>query len=120
VLEHTTPADRLLVNAPSALYLYTGRRGVTSSLTESIVRTTEYRAPGRYLAARLLEDGVTVVVLGDLRHPITADVAALYQRCPGVLEFAGAHERWITILVYRVRRSVEIDACLAREFTGGG
>lgn len=120
VLEHTTPADRLLVNAPAALYLYTGRRGVTSSLTESIVRTSEYDEPGRYLAARLLEDSVTVVVLGDLRHPITADVGALYQRCPGVLEFAGAYERWITILVYRVRRDAAGDACLVREFRGGG
>ncbi len=116
VRDNTTEADRLLVNAPAALYLYTGRRGVTSSLTESTVRTTAYRDPGRYLAARLLDDGVTVVVLGDLRHPITADVAAIFQRCPGILAFAGAYERWITILVYRVRRSTELDGCLRREF----
>lgn len=109
VREQAAPADRLLVDAPAAIYLYTGRQGVAATPAESQIVPSVFETPGRYLASRIRDDSVSVVVLGSVVRQLTMDVGASYQRCPGLLKYVGAAQWWSVALFYRVERN---DGCM--------
>ena len=87
--DHTSPTDRILTDAPAAIYLYTGRQAVAAFPAQSFLGPNLFAHAGRYLAGRILDDSVTVVVLPAAQHPLTPDIAALFRRCPGVLQYVG-------------------------------
>lgn len=109
VRERGAPTDRLLVDAPAAIYLYTGRQGVAATPAESQIAPSVFETPGRYVASRIREDSVNVVVLGAVDRELTLDVAAFYQQCPGLLKYVGAAQWWSVALFYRVERN---DGCM--------
>lgn len=114
VRERTEPAERLLVDSPAAIYLYTGRRGVAATPAESRIVPSVFDTPGRYLASRIRDDGITMVVLGSVvRHEFIRDVAAFYQRCPGLIQYVGPAQEWSVALFYRVVRN---DPCMTEHF----
>jgi hypothetical protein len=106
---HTTSADRIMVDAPAAVYLYTGRRAVGGHPTESRFATSVFQMPGRYLAERILADSLTVVVWapggGGGDAGLDRDVATIGERCPRVL----AREPAPVAVVFRVTRD---ERCL--------
>ncbi len=92
--DHTVPGDRVVADAPAALYLYSGRQAVAAAPARSALEPSWFEPPGAYLASRILDDRVSVVVLTDIRHPLTPDVAAVFKRCPGVLRYVGTAPWW--------------------------
>jgi hypothetical protein len=93
LLAHTTPEDRVLVDSPAAIYLYTGRRTVAEAPAGSAIAPSIFARPGRYLARRIRDDSVSVVVLTDITHDLARDIIVLFQRCPGTLTPLG-NVRW--------------------------
>lgn len=92
--DHTVPGDRVMADAPAAIYLYSGRQAVAAAPARSALEPSWFEPPGAYLASRILDDRVSVVALTDIRHPLTPDVAAVFQRCPGVLRYVGTAPWW--------------------------
>ncbi|HEY6207502.1 MAG TPA: hypothetical protein VIW28_00455 [Gemmatimonadales bacterium] len=86
VRANTTPDDRVMVDAPPAVYLYTGRRTVVAQPTESRLTPSVFSVPGRYLAERILADSVTLVVWAPPAPGLQSDILTIQDRCPGVLE----------------------------------
>jgi len=111
--DHTAPTDRILVDQPAAIYLYTARRTVAATPAQSAIAPNLFDRPGAYLAGRVLADSVTVVVLSVQRQLLARDVAQMYRRCPGVLQYAGSARFWsdgsIGAYFYRVTRR---DGCV--------
>jgi hypothetical protein len=83
VRTHTAREDRIMVDAPAAVYLYTGRRTVAGQPTESRLASSVFGVPGRYLAERILADSVTVVVGAP---GLEQDIRTIAASCPRVLE----------------------------------
>jgi len=106
---HTTPADRLMVDAPAGTYLYTGRRTVPGSPTESGLGPATFAVPGRYVAGRILADSVTIVALSPPAPGLEQDIATIRARCPRVLEPEPAE----AAVFFRVQRD---DRCLREGF----
>ena len=75
-----------MVDAPPAVYLYTGRRTVVAQPTESRLAPSVFGVPGRYLAERILSDSVTLVVWAPPAPGLQSDILTIQDRCPGVLE----------------------------------
>lgn len=100
---NTTPQDRLLVDFPAATYMYSGRVTAPASPSESPYAPSVFRYPGRYLAARILEDSVTMVAIG-IRGRLMRDIETISRACPQVLRRVVP-----TAEIYRVIRD---DACL--------
>jgi hypothetical protein len=102
---HTTPQDRLLVDSPSGIYLYSGRLTAPASPAEPDFAPSVFRYPGRYLTARILQDSITVVAIGG-GEGMLRDIATISRACPGVLrrEIPSAE-------IYRVVRD---ETCLRR------
>ncbi len=86
VRANTTPEDRIMVDAPPAVYLYTGRRTVVAQPTESRLAPSVFGVPGRYLAERILADSVTLVVWAPPAPGLQSDILTIQDRCPRVLE----------------------------------
>src|SRR2546426_7284868 len=105
VRTHTTSEDRLMVDAPAGTYLYTGRRTVPGSPTESGFGAPAFAVPGRYVAGRILVDSVTVVALAPPAPGLEHDIAAVQARCPRVLQREPAE----AAVFFRVRRG---EPCL--------
>jgi len=113
--KHSDPADRVLADAPAAVFLYSGRQAVAAAPAQSLLQRSWFDQPGAYLASRILDDSVTVVVLTDIRHPLVRDIAEVFKRCPGVLRYQGNELWWdepARAFFYRVVQRQE--ACLAR------
>jgi hypothetical protein len=100
---HTTPQDRLLVDAPAGIYLYSGRLTVPASPDQPDYAPSVFRYPGGYLAARILEDSVTIIATGD-EGTLLGDIRTIARTCPAVLQREIPNAE-----VYRVTRD---DACL--------
>ncbi|MBI2072171.1 MAG: hypothetical protein HYT81_03880 [Gemmatimonadetes bacterium] len=117
--EHARPHDRVLTDAPAAIYLYTGLHAVSARPAESFLVPSAFATPGRYLAGRIAADSVTIVVLTANHHPLAPDIAALYQRCRGVLQYVGNVLWWAgdaRAFFYRIQRP---DGCLRERMLGG-
>jgi hypothetical protein len=100
---HTTPHDRLLVDAPAGIYLYSGRLTVPASPDQPDYAPSVFRYPGRYLAARILEDSITIIATGD-EGALLGDIRTVARICPAVLQREIPNAE-----LYRVTRD---DACL--------
>jgi len=107
VMHSTTPQDRIMIRAPSGVYLYTGRRTVSATPTESPLAPSVFAVPGRYLAERLLADSLTVIVETPATSGLSRDIRVIQTRCPGVLTRAA--ESPPVPVYWRVRRD---DPCL--------
>lgn len=107
------PDDRLLTPLQSAIWLYTGRRGVNATPALPNVGPSVFDEPGRFLATRVLEDDVTLVLLWNPTYLITRDAATVQQACPEALEFLDITEEPTRIAVFRVRRD---DPCFSARF----
>jgi len=88
VRAQTAPGDRIMVDAPASVYLYTGRHTVVAEPTESAIGPSVFEVPGRYLAERILTDSVTVVVWHSAAPHLHTDIETVAARCPGVLVLA--------------------------------
>ncbi|MFL5582007.1 MAG: hypothetical protein ACJ8AO_16690 [Gemmatimonadaceae bacterium] len=108
---NTRPDEVLLVDVPAAVYLWTGRRAVSAAPAESQAARSVFAEPGRFLASRVLDDGVDVVVTSYPMQLITQDVRAALAACPGALAPAGAASATGFPAFFRV---VEPSDCLRR------
>jgi len=109
VRANTGEEDHLLIDYPAAIYLYTGRKTVPANPAESAVLTSAFEVPGRYLAHHILEDSISVVVVGIPGSPIIPDLETVRKQCPAVLTWVGP-ETGNFPLRYRVSRD---EGCLA-------
>jgi hypothetical protein len=107
------PDDRLLTPLPSALWLYTGRAGVNATPSEPNVGPSAFDEPGRFLARRVIEDDVTLLILWNPRFLVTRDAALVQQTCPEALEFLDRTAAPTAIVIFRVRRD---DPCFDARF----
>jgi hypothetical protein len=109
VRANTTPGDRLLLSNHTGVYLYTGRQGVPAAPAENGGARSVFAVPGAYLAQRIVEDSVTVIVLDNQFAPIAADVTELQKRCPASLHYLGSAGARPVPSFYRVRPD---DPCI--------
>ncbi|HSR93182.1 MAG TPA: hypothetical protein VLK88_17880, partial [Gemmatimonadales bacterium] len=109
VLANTSEQDHLLIDYPAAIYLYTGRKTVPADPAESAVLSSAFQVPGRYLAHHILEDSISVVVVGIPGSPIIRDLETVRKQCPAVLAWVGS-ESGNFPLRFRVVRD---EACLS-------
>src|SRR2546430_16829653 len=86
VRANTTSGDRIMADAPAAMYLYTGRKTAAAAPAEPAFGPSVFQVPGRYLAARLLADSLTVIVLGIAGSGLEQDIRAVASACPQVLQ----------------------------------
>jgi hypothetical protein len=85
VRRQTSPADRLLVDFPAGVFLYTGRKTMQASPAESDLMPSVFGVPGRYLAERIRQDSISVVILGLPGSGLERDIQTYLRNCPGVL-----------------------------------
>ncbi|MGH7569960.1 MAG: hypothetical protein ACREL9_13495, partial [Gemmatimonadales bacterium] len=85
VAAYTGPRDRIMVDAPAAVYLYTGRQTVAAQPTESHLAESVFAEPGAYLAGRILRDSVTVIVWAPPGDALERDLRTVLDHCPQVL-----------------------------------
>ncbi len=109
ILEHTRRADRIMIDRPAAVYLYTGRQAVPPSPSESRLASSVFSEPGRYLARRILHDSLSVIILAFPKPGIQRDIVTIIAYCPGVITWGGV-EPGDSPFLYRVRRD---EICLA-------
>lgn len=107
---NTSPDDRILSYLPAGIFLHTGRRGVMSRPPQGRGAQSVFARPGGYLAGRIVEHDVSIVVLGNVYAPIARDVQVVARRCPGVLQRLRGSVNALPI-IYRVRGG---DSCLER------
>jgi hypothetical protein len=107
VRQHTSAGDRIMVQAPAAVFLYTGRRTVSAIPSESGLAPSVFTVPGRYLAQRILADSLTVAVWTPATAGLGRDIEAVRARCPHVLTPATPSQE--PPIYYRVVRD---DECL--------
>lgn len=85
VRHHTRPTDRILVDFPAGVFLYTGRVTMPASPAESDLVPSVFHVPGRYLSERIRRDSISVVILGLPGGGLEQDVRTFVRQCPGVL-----------------------------------
>jgi len=105
---NTGEQDHLIIDYPAAIYLYTGRKTVPADPAESAVLRSAFEVPGRYLAKHILEDSISVVVVGIPGSPIIRDLETVRRQCPAVLTWVGS-ESGNFPLRFRVTRD---EGCL--------
>lgn len=115
LLEHAAPDDRVLVELPAGVYLHTGLKAVGSMVAHAGRASPAFASPGDFLARRILGEDVTIVVLGNLAAPIARDIAAVMERCPGVIVPAGEGRGAPVPAYFRVNRD---DRCLRERILG--
>lgn len=113
VRANTRPEDRLLVDSPAAVYLYTGRKAVNASPGERGVGPSALDVPARYVAERVINEGVSIIV--PSAPQLIAGLRAIEERCPGTLAQAGTVDGWTTVNVYRVVGGRECLEEMARQ-----
>lgn len=94
-----------MVDAPAAVYLYTGRRTVPASPTESRLGPSAFAVPGGYLAGRILADSVSVVVWAPPAPELERDILTIQAQCHDVLQ----RDSTTSTVAFRVRRN---EGCL--------
>ena len=113
VAGNTTPDARLLTPLPSGLWLYTGRAGVSSTPAEPDVGPSVFDEPGRFLAQRVLEDDVQVLVLWNPNYLINRDGAEVQSACPDALEFLRMTPAPTSVVFFRIHPQ---DPCFQTRF----
>jgi hypothetical protein len=105
IAQHTAPQDRIMVQAPAGVFLYTGRRTVSAIPTESPLAPSVFAIPGHYLTERILTDSVTVVVWTPATVALGRDIETVRTRCPQALVRIPATPE--PPVYYRVNRDVD-------------
>ena len=113
VAANTQTGDRLLTPLSSALWLYTGRKGVNATPAEPDVGPSVFDEPGRFLASRVLADDVTHLLLWNPNFLITRDGAAVQAQCPSALEFLQMTDEPARVAVFRIHKD---DECFRTRF----
>ncbi len=113
VARNTRPEDRILTPLSAAIWLYTGRVGVNATPAEPNVGPSVFDEPGRFLARRILEDDVTILLLWNPNFLISRDGATIQSACPAALEFLGMTPGSARVAAFRIHKR---DPCLARRF----
>ena len=113
VRQHTSANDRIMIQAPAGVFLYSGRRTVSAIPSESGLGPSVFAVPGRYLSQRILADSVTVAVWTPATVGLGRDIEAVRARCPHVLTPASPSLQ--PPVYYRVVRDVD---CLRDLATG--
>lgn len=75
-----------MIHVPAGIYLYTGRKTISSAPAESSYAPSVFAAPGKYLSEAILRDAVTVVISHHPDHSIATEVAAVISKCPQALQ----------------------------------
>ena len=107
--EHGLRTDRVLAPLPAGIYLLTGLQATNATPFEPIGRPL-FGVEGRYLAERIRDQRVSLLVLWGSNYPINRDAAMLQQACPQALDFTGTTPAPIRAAVFRIRSE---DECLA-------
>ena len=107
------PDDRLLTPLSSALWLYTGRQGVNATPAEPNVGPSVFDVPGRFLATRVIEDDVNLLLLWNPNFLISRDGATVQTACPKALQFVHMTEEPTRVAIFRIRRE---DPCFRQRF----
>ena len=108
IQQNTTPDDRILAPLAPSLFLYPGRKTVNARPAEPNVGSTLFDPPGSFLAQRVVDDKVTVVILPESDFGISLDVLAVQRRCPGILELLESVDAPVKMAAYRIQP----DDCL--------
>jgi len=108
VRANTTSEDRVMADAPAAVYLYTGRKTAAAAPAEPAFAPSVFQVPGRYLATRILADSLTVIVLGIAGSGLEEDIRAVATPCPHVLR----RQDGATGVLPAFYRVVRDDKCL--------
>ena len=82
--------DRVLSLLPVGVWLRTGRQAATSWPVTSDLEPPVFEVPGRFLAERIADDRITLVVVERPDLPLGDDVRTVGDRCPGAITAAGA------------------------------
>jgi hypothetical protein len=113
VLANTSPDDIILADAPGGIFLKTGRRTSIAVPEEPFTDRRAFARPGRYLAERVLDDSVSVVVLWRSTGPMFGrHVDFVEQRCPGTFrqqQPVMSTDEPLFVNFFRVQRN---EACL--------
>ena len=121
VRANTTPDDRILADAAGGIYLKTGRRTSIALPEEPFTDRRAFVHPGRYVAERLLDDSVSVVVLWRSYALLLARQLSLVEtRCPGTfkpLQPIMSTREPLFVNYFRVQRN---EACLRGFLTDSG
>jgi len=110
IARHAAPDERILVTWPTGVYAATRRLTQNADPGETSWVRSVFAVPGRFVAQRILEDSITMVVTGNPRSGTTRDVNYLRLVCPGVLERLDGGAEGSQPAYYAVRRTA--DACL--------
>lgn len=110
VRANTAAGENILAEPAPGLFLHTGRKSVSSSPPRNFVRARDFEEPGEFLARRILQDGIDVLIVGDLSGPMAAEVARVFQDCRGSIAFVSTPELGERAAVYRITEDRE---CLA-------
>ena len=113
LIAESRPDDRLLTPLSSALWLYTGRQGVNATPAEPNVGPSVFDVPGRFLATRVLEDDVNLLLLWNPNFLISRDGATVQAACPDALRFEHMTEEPARVAIFRIHRD---DPCFRTEF----
>jgi hypothetical protein len=89
ILANTPPDARIMIDHQSGIFLYTGRRTMPASPSESRFTPSVFRVPGQYLAQHILRDSLSFVIVGLQKPGIMRDLETVQTRCPRVLTWGG-------------------------------
>ena len=106
--EHAAASDRVLAPLSAGVFLLSGLQATNATPFEAIGRPL-FAIEGRYLAERIRDQEVTLLVLWGSTYPITRDGAALQRECPDALAFQGTTGAPVQAAVFRIRSQ---DPCL--------
>jgi hypothetical protein len=114
LLVNTTPESRVMIDHQSGVYLYTGRRTMPASPSESRFVPSVFSRPGRYLASHILRDSLDYLIVGLPKPGIMRDIETITRRCPTVLTWGGVAPS-DSRLIFRITSD---SACLGRLVEG--
>jgi hypothetical protein len=109
----TVPEDRIMVDAPASVYLYTGRRAVAAVPPERLLGSSVFDVPGRYLASHMLADSLALVVWAPPAPGLERDIVTIQARCPDALRREGP----VFPAFFRIRRD---ERCLREQVLAAG
>ncbi|MEZ4417586.1 MAG: glycosyltransferase family 39 protein [Gemmatimonadota bacterium] len=113
VAERAGTEDVLLAPLPAGIWLYTGVPGVNATPAEPDVGPSDFDVPGAFLAHRIAEDGVTLLLLWNPNFEINRDAALVQRTCPDALQFLEVTREPAGVAIFRINAT---DPCLSTEF----
>ncbi len=106
--DNAEPEDRVLAPLPQGLFLLTGLQGANATPFQAVGQRL-FAEEGHYLAERIRDQQVTLLVLWGFDYAITHDVAGLQRICPDALLYQGTTAEPTQAIVFRIQHE---DPCL--------